>query len=101
MVPRPCPTRGERIPLAQERPRGLRQSDPALIYSDDELVSRQLTHARALVACSRELMTAYGAEDANRAVLSRALDHLRAAVGADRADLRVDPAQPPAPLTRA
>ena len=76
-----------------------RHPHPDPICPDDDLVSRQLTHAHALVACSRELMTAYGTEDANRAVLSRALEHLRAAVGVDRAfifrnfeDHRVGPA---------
>ena len=37
------------------------------------------------MTCSRELMAPYGTEDANRAVLSRALEHLRIAAGADRA----------------
>lgn len=108
------PETREHAPLAQETERSRqpppsrsrsaasnssRKPPPDPICPDDELASRQLTHARALVDCSRELMAPCGTEEANRNVLLRALEHLRSAVAADRAFIFrnfEDPRQGPA-----
>jgi signal transduction histidine kinase len=58
-----------------------------------------LTHAQALLSCSRELMAPCGTEEANRNVLVQALEHLRFAAAADRAFIFrnfEDPRQGPA-----